>query len=519
MTRIIDLADGTSSASAPTTTAVPTTATNVSYSNATSGLVATNAQTAIDEVEGRVDDLETDVAGHETRIDDLEALGPMSYRGTWNASTNTPTLTSSVGTKGYAYRVSVAGTTNLDGIASWAVGDFAVYNGTTWDKWDTTDLVSSVNGATGVVVLGTDEIAEGVTNLYHTTTRARTAAVVNSTAGSETDQAPSVSAIKSYVLANSGSGVPNFIANPGFEADTSGWAAYADAAATTPADATGGSPNVTITRNTTTPLVGTADGLITKDAANRQGQGVSYAFTSSAGYSSMPVLVEVTYKTSAGYASNDIRVGIYNVTGAANVAAINTNLKASTAGAKEYFFISGAASSSFRLWFHIASTSATAYTVNIDNVRVFPHNNIYAFYKTSAGQAVTSGNVIDFGTQVYDSHSRVTTGASWVFTADRAGMYTVLSRTTTASLTPGATTQTYGNDIYVNGSRVVIGSSFPALITTARTFSGNTASTVFMEKGDTLDIRFNEDIPAVNLAAVADNNYIIITGGPNGMAN
>ena len=28
-------------------------------------------------------------------------LGALSYQGTWNASTNTPTLTSSVGTKGY----------------------------------------------------------------------------------------------------------------------------------------------------------------------------------------------------------------------------------------------------------------------------------------------------------------------------------------------------------------------------------------------------------------------------------
>ena len=59
--------------------------------------------------------------------------------------------------------------------------------------------VDSVNGQTGVIVLDTDDISEGVTNLYHTAARAKAAAVVNSTAGSETDQAPSVSAIKSYV--------------------------------------------------------------------------------------------------------------------------------------------------------------------------------------------------------------------------------------------------------------------------------------------------------------------------------
>lgn len=61
--------------------------------------------------------------------------GAMNYQGTWDASTNTPTLASGVGTKGYYYRVTVAGTTNLDGNALWSVGDFAVFNGTVWEIW------------------------------------------------------------------------------------------------------------------------------------------------------------------------------------------------------------------------------------------------------------------------------------------------------------------------------------------------------------------------------------------------
>lgn len=52
----------------------------------------------------------------------------------------------------------------------------------------------------------TTNLAEG-TNLYHTTARARTAAVLNSTAGTETDQAPSVSSIKSYISAISTSDI------------------------------------------------------------------------------------------------------------------------------------------------------------------------------------------------------------------------------------------------------------------------------------------------------------------------
>lgn len=79
--------------------------------------------------------------------------GALSYQGAWNASTNIPTLTSSVGTKGYYYVVSVAGSTNLDGITDWQIGDWAIYSGTAWQKIDNTDAVTSVNGLTGTVVL------------------------------------------------------------------------------------------------------------------------------------------------------------------------------------------------------------------------------------------------------------------------------------------------------------------------------------------------------------------------------
>jgi hypothetical protein len=79
--------------------------------------------------------------------------GTLSYQGSWNAATNTPALASSVGTNGYYYVVGTAGSTNLNGITDWVVGDWAIFNGSIWQKIDNTDLVSSVNGQTGVVVL------------------------------------------------------------------------------------------------------------------------------------------------------------------------------------------------------------------------------------------------------------------------------------------------------------------------------------------------------------------------------
>ena len=62
------------------------------------------------------------------------ALGALNYKGTWDAATNTPTLASGVGTQGDYYVVSVAGTTDLDGITNWGVGDWAAFNGSVWQR-------------------------------------------------------------------------------------------------------------------------------------------------------------------------------------------------------------------------------------------------------------------------------------------------------------------------------------------------------------------------------------------------
>lgn len=92
------------------------------------------------------------------------ATGAVNYKGTWNASTNSPTLTSSVGNQGDYYVVNVAGSTNLNGITDWQIGDWAIFNGSVWQKVDNTDAVTSVNGQTGAVVLTVANIAGAVPN-------------------------------------------------------------------------------------------------------------------------------------------------------------------------------------------------------------------------------------------------------------------------------------------------------------------------------------------------------------------
>jgi hypothetical protein len=62
------------------------------------------------------------------------AIGALNFKGTWNASTNTPTIVSGVGVKGDYFVVSVAGSTTIDGISNWGVGDWITYNGAVWQR-------------------------------------------------------------------------------------------------------------------------------------------------------------------------------------------------------------------------------------------------------------------------------------------------------------------------------------------------------------------------------------------------
>lgn len=76
-------------------------------------------------------------------------LGQVIYQGLWDANAGTPP--SADPAKGWYYIVTVAGGTNLSGTTEWKVGDWAIYNGASWNKVDNTDAVSSVAGLTGPV--------------------------------------------------------------------------------------------------------------------------------------------------------------------------------------------------------------------------------------------------------------------------------------------------------------------------------------------------------------------------------
>lgn len=157
--------------------------------------------------------------------------GALYYAGVWDAATNTPPLSTGIGVNGTYYKVSVAGTTSLDGINSWAVGDEAIFSGTAWTKIQGTDApVQSVNGQTGAVIITRASLSAAasgansdITSLSSLTTALSvsqggtgrttlsgmlkgngTSGIVSAVAG--VDFAPATSGTVAQLLANNGAG-------------------------------------------------------------------------------------------------------------------------------------------------------------------------------------------------------------------------------------------------------------------------------------------------------------------------
>ena len=87
------------------------------------------------------------------------AIGSLNYKGTWDANANSPMLTSSVGTKGDYYVVGTAGTTSLNGIGNWGIGDWTVFNGSVWQRVEGGADLNGVN----LSVTGTSTLDGNVT--------------------------------------------------------------------------------------------------------------------------------------------------------------------------------------------------------------------------------------------------------------------------------------------------------------------------------------------------------------------
>lgn len=82
----------------------------------------------------------------------------MEFKGSWNPSTNSPTLIDGTGNTGDVYWVTVAFAGPIAGLSNpsminFQIGDLVIYNGTNWELTTPAAGVSSVNGAQGAVTV------------------------------------------------------------------------------------------------------------------------------------------------------------------------------------------------------------------------------------------------------------------------------------------------------------------------------------------------------------------------------
>ena len=178
-------------------------------------------------------------------------------------------------------------------------------------------------------------------------------------------------------VGGSGAGETNYNSNPNAETSTSGYITYIDAPAATPVDGTGGTSNLAFTRTIVAAEIirGTASFKLSKDAVDRQGEGVSFDFAIDQADENKLLKFEFEYQTSSGYASDDIAVFIYDVDNAIMMTPSNNLVsKTATATTVNRHSVQWASSDStnYRAIIHIASTSAVAYTMQFDNVIVGP---------------------------------------------------------------------------------------------------------------------------------------------------
>lgn len=181
------------------------------------------------------------------------------------------------------------------------------------------------------------------------------------------------------VGSGSGEGGINFITNSNAETDASDWNVYADAAAATPVDGTGGTAHVTLTRNTSNPLRGTGDFLFHKDAVNRQGEGFSTDFNvdyQDTENTSKQIYITFDYVTGSSFTQGDALLFIKDLSG--NLITpkcndgTNTLIKSSTPNRMTCVFDTVSGHRSYRLIGHVATTNATDWDVWFDTVKAEP---------------------------------------------------------------------------------------------------------------------------------------------------
>jgi hypothetical protein len=304
-------------------------------------------------------------------------------------------------------------------------------------------------------------------------------------------QEPNVNSLQAQINnlsgTNGASGI-NYIAAPDAEKSITGWTRFQNAAAVTPVSGTGGSPNASVTfaQSTSSPLRGTASFLLTKDAQNRQGEGVSYDFAIDSTDKASMLSISMDFAGSANFVSgsaSDIQVWIYDKDAGQLIQPAPYTL-AQPKGKFQTTFQTSASSVNYRLIFYIATTNSLAWTFTLDNVQVGPQS-------VSRGCPVTDWTAY---TPTFTGLGTVSAiSAFWRRVGDTVevkGAGTVGTPTATAASVslPSVAIDTVKISAATNGQ--LVGEALAAQTSTTALYGSNTAFVAFFDGVDTANIYF-----------------------------
>jgi len=394
--RLLDFADGFESSVAPDS--VPVDATQVSVTP-DGNLSSTDAQAAFEELQGDIDAINTS-KGANNGIATLDSGGKVP-------STQLPAIAI---TEVYV----VADITERDALTV-DEGDIAkvtdagggttktfIYDGSVWVELQADGQLAahesetSAHGVAGDIV-GTSDAQiisnkdfDGGTasNSSRLTVPKNTKSNLDSLTRKEATIVYATDEAKAYidngstlipVGSGSGGGL-NYIENGDAELASPAPSLYADSGSS-PTDGSGGSVNTStelnFSRSTSSPLRGSASWVFDKKSGNQQGKGGSFPFTIDVADKGKQASITFDYSVLSGtYATGDVAVYVvHDPSGTPKViqpSAFNIENVGVESLARLTFQTEYSSVLDYNLCFHVASTSASAYSLKFDNITLGP---------------------------------------------------------------------------------------------------------------------------------------------------
>lgn len=167
--------------------------------------------------------------------------------------------------------------------------------------------------------------------------------------------------------------VKNLFPNPKAEGTSPSWLAYKDAAGLVPVDGVNGSPTLSCSLSSSSPLEGTKSFLITKPASNVQGEGCAHDLKVLEETHKAKVLqVSFEYKIASGtYTDDTLKLYAYDIDNAQLFELAPTFIKnSSLTEPYKATFQTSLTGTKYRLIWHYAGTDTVATSIKVDNIRV-----------------------------------------------------------------------------------------------------------------------------------------------------